>query len=447
MNDDAASPQQHHTLRPWTLGRGIILGLLALALCVLAIPSLLPRLDDNDPNLIYNYLYSQDKSRSVDMTRATEEPDSYLTFGTSEFFFKKEATLSVPAYMFGEHNCGIDLNLIGVANDQSLNQGVAMGAFRRASLHDKAIFIVSPQWFFRKNGGQDGMANQFSFMLYRDFLQNNRISEASRDYLKERLHEFSKIISPQMINAANPSTPLDAVNGLLMTYREQLALRFNKPRIVAGAIARTDEKKSTQAPYEPNWDAAIEQGIKEGDAQATTNPFGIENRAYADHKNDTAELLQTFKNADKEYSDFTWALNVAKESGYELLVVILPVKGTWYDYQGVKQQDRLDYYQKIRSICDEVGISYADFSSFEYEKYFLLDTYHPGWTGWVRINNAIYDFIHDKPDAYLGGYKFGTAAGAAALHDKGIQRMKRDEVEAKTLTARNPLLSETASLP
>ena len=77
------------------------------------------------------------------------------------------------------------------------------------------------------------------------------------------------------------------------------------------------------------------------------------------------------------------------------LIHILPVHGQWYDVSDVSQADRQGYYERIRQICDAAGASYADFSGFEYEKYFLCDTVHPGWKGWVRIEHAVYDYAKD----------------------------------------------------
>ena len=94
----------------------------------------------------------------------------------------------------------------------------------------------------------------------------------------------------------------------------------------------------------------------------------------------------------------------------------------------IPKDQRTYLYEKLKQLCDLEQVSYADFSSFEYEKYFILDSAHPGWTGWVRINNAIWDFIHDTKDEYLGGYKYGEAKGAAAIDDAGTQRMKQDGV-------------------
>ena len=40
----------------------------------------------------------------------------------------------------------------------------------------------------------------------------------------------------------------------------------------------------------------------------------------------------------------------------------------------------------------------ADFTDREYEKYFLFDTVHFGWTGWVDVEEAIYDFVNQAQE-------------------------------------------------
>ena len=131
------------------------------------------------------------------------------------------------------------------------------------------------------------------------------------------------------------------------------------------------------------------------------------------------ERGQNFSQADEEYADLACFLRVCREAGLEPLVTILPVHGAWYDREGVAHAERQAYYERIRGLCDDAGAAYADFSSCEYEKYFLCDTVHPGWRGWVRIEQAFYDFVHDRDDAFLGGGRFGAAEGLDAAGNAG----------------------------
>ena len=125
------------------------------------------------------------------------------------------------------------------------------------------------------------------------------------------------------------------------------------------------------------------------------------------------ELFENFHEADDEYADLACFLRVCDELGLDPLVCILPVHGPWYDLADVSAEERAAYYARVRSICDQAGAAYADFSSCEYEKYFLCDTVHPGWVGWVRIERALTDFVDGRDDDFLGGAGFGDAPGLA----------------------------------
>ena len=126
------------------------------------------------------------------------------------------------------------------------------------------------------------------------------------------------------------------------------------------------------------------------------------------------ESDQDFKQAEDEFSDLRCFLDVCEQSGLEPLVIMLPMHGMWYDAKGVNADTRAYYYDRVRGICDDAGVAYADFSSCEYEKYFLCDTVHPGWRGWVRIEHSFYDFVNGRDDDFLAGGAYGTAPGLAA---------------------------------
>ncbi len=407
---------------------GIFTGLLALALVIVYMPHVLSFTYAQSDNRVYNYLYSQAKSRSVVLNHATQEPNSYLAFGTSEFFVHDKQTPDALDGFYGKHNRGFDLNLIGVANDQSLAQGIAMGAYRPASQHNKIFFFVSPQWFFKNNGAQASMGKQLSFSLYKEFVNNPRISKESKDYVRGRLTQLKKTVSASFISSANGDTPLDTLNGMMMEYEEQMKILFDWKNITIEALARTPEKQPG-APIEvPQWAERMKAAVQRGDTDGNGNRFGFRNDVADKIMKNGAWWKQTLNESPLEKQDFQHTLRIARECGYEPLVILIPFKGTWADEMHIDKGQRAELYKQLKSMCDAEQVTYADFSSFEYEKYFILDSAHPGWTGWVRINNAIWDFVHDTKDAYLGGYKYGEAKGAAAIDDAGTQRMKQDGV-------------------
>lgn len=53
----------------------------------------------------------------------------------------------------------------------------------------------------------------------------------------------------------------------------------------------------------------------------------------------------------------------------------------------------------MKTICEERGVEYVDYSPYEYDPYFLYDMAHFGWTGWVQVNHDIYEFFMGKDEA------------------------------------------------
>ncbi len=135
----------------------------------------------------------------------------------------------------------------------------------------------------------------------------------------------------------------------------------------------------------------------------SNNDYGIEDSYWERNSGYNTERGQTFDQAESEYADLQAFLDVCADAGLEPLVVVIPLHGAWYDHEGVTQDVRDYFYQSVRSICDDAGVAYADFSSCEYEKYFLCDTVHPGWKGWVRIEHAVYDFVSGCENDFVNG--------------------------------------------
>ena len=94
-----------------------------------------------------------------------------------------------------------------------------------------------------------------------------------------------------------------------------------------------------------------------------------------------------------EYDDFQIMLDILKGSDAEPLFVIIPVNGEYYDYTGFSEKGRQDYYTRIKKQISDSGFTYADYSDHEYDPYFMRDTIHIGWKGWVYLNEDMENFL------------------------------------------------------
>lgn len=398
--------------------RGVVAALLAAVLAVAGFCAWgLPRQTDHDPTRLYDYVYSGVKSESTAFTLSSMSADGHLAFGSSEFYISKDKVAQCPQVVFGENVTGVDLTFVGEAYDQSLWQAVAAGAYGDKVKNKKVMIVVSPQWFFKGNGAQAKFPSKFSYSLYRQFADNPRLSEKTKAYVRSRMAALG--VNAGQLAAANRDTPFDAVNDAAYSLAEDARIRSRLPQVIEQAPHKSAARAIGNPTGEPDWRALLSQADASGAAACTTNPYGIYDAYWQKNSRYNVERGQNFTEANAEYDDLSCFLDVCRETGLEPLVVILPMHGAWYDREGVAADVRSAFYDRVRGACDAAGAAYADFSSCEYEKYFLCDTVHPGWRGWVRIEQAFYDFANGRDDAFLGGAGFGRAEGLASTGDAG----------------------------
>lgn len=393
--------------------KGVVAGLVAIALVVCGVCCVLPRQSDvADQTRLYDYVYSGTKSESVDFTTTNMSDDGILTFGTSELYISSPLVNQCPQKVFGESVSGVDMTYVGEAFDQSLWQAIAAGAYASSSKNRKVVLMLSPQWFFKGDGQQSKFSSKFSYQLYKGFLENDSISDDTKAYVRQRLEALG--VEETQIAAANDDTFVDAMNDVAYQFSNDLRIRSKIDALVKGSPKNSQVRSAGESTGEPDWDALLSDAQAQGEQSCTNNDYGIHDAYWDKNSQYKSEQNQDFVHADEEWADFQCFLKVCKEAGLEPLVVILPMHGSWYDEMGVTSDTRAQFYDQARSLCDEAGIAYADFSSCEYEKYFLCDTVHPGWIGWVRIEHAVYDFANGQDNAFLGGAGFGGVDGLKA---------------------------------
>ena len=371
---------------------GILAGTLAFGCGAVALELALPAQDRVGTGRIYNYECSGAKSNSVAFNTSADAAKSVLLFGSSELSTSESTIPQVPQAVLGDNDYGVDVTFVGEAFDQSLWHAIAMGAYSPTVQNGKAVIIVSPTWF--KDGGLDNetFGLRFSYSLYRAFCSNPNISEGSKSYVAKRLEQQG--IDSTRINAGLKSTPIDALNDAALSAMDDLSVRKELNEVREGGIYYHDKTPAASTPSFAQQRAAA---LEDAQANSTNNDWGMLDSFYAKNIEGSLERLkdkqagETYSDTP-EYDDFTFFCKVCRECGIEPLVVISPVHGKFYDWEGVSKKDRKACYERIRSICQKQGVQYADFSDREYEDYFLFDNVHFGWTGWIDVEEAIVDY-------------------------------------------------------
>lgn len=354
-----------------------------------------PAQDDVDASRDYGYVYSGAKSSSVDFMRASMDEDSLVVFGSSEFSTPASVVPQVPSQVFGTHNYGLNLMLCGEAYDQSLWQTIALGALAKDEglPRQKAVLIVSPGWFTDGGVDADTFKTRFSYSLYQAFCQNDAISQETRDYVTQRLAQLG--IDETKLESASSSLPQDKLNAIVFNAFEDLSLRNELQGVRAKGVEKTDA-----AQEDPDWEAMRSEALDYAKTRSTNNDWGVEDSFY---EKQLAPALDSVKGSrasetysdTPEYDDLAAFLRVADDCGVDVMVVISPVLGQYYDHIGISAQTRQGCYVHIRQVCEQAGAQVCDFSGHEYEQYWLYDIVHFGWTGWIDLNQAIYEFAEE----------------------------------------------------
>ena len=213
----ARGPIERRTAVGIALACALALFLAGIAILCALLPA---QSDGGEGDKDYGYVYSGVKSASVDFTCSTMVDDAILLFGSSELSTPPSLISEVPAVVFGQQACGLDLVYIGEAYDQSLWQAIAAGAYAPRLENKKVALIVSPSWFF--DGGLDNslFKTRFSYSLYRQFMGNPYLSDVTKDYVRTRLAEQG--VDSSVVAAGAREGALGACNDFFYSFMDDL---------------------------------------------------------------------------------------------------------------------------------------------------------------------------------------------------------------------------------
>jgi D-alanine transfer protein len=344
---------------------------------------------------------SETKSTSLAGLTENMNEGSIPVFGSSEFQHGID-TIYHPASVFAGNR--FNPMLIGAGYYQSLSHAITLAAISDSLQQRKAVLILSPQWF-RKSGVVDqAYASRFSEILYTAMLENEQLSDETKDYMTARTEQLLSADEKTLDRVQLHNTVLREKNGTLMENGlETLWDLFlgEKDRFGIAAAQMTGGIQMGSGICEqdesPDWDALLAQAEADGEVE-NTNLFYINDTAYkklepylAAKKDMNANAVNGYQNSP-EYEDLRCFLQVCSELEIEPMLVLLPVNGYYYDYTGFPASARQGYYEKIRTLAAEFDAEVADFSDQEYTKYFFEDRVHLGKKGWVLVNESLYEF-------------------------------------------------------
>lgn len=272
----------------------------------------------------------------------------------------------------------------------------------------KLVFILSPQWFTKKGEDERHFGSNFSELQAYQFALNPKIDARLVKRGSERMLSYEVVKSDPLLTSLLKLNLKDGKQNpfytSLLKGTGHLYFKLLEKRDLLISLFDIPTKKPNPNPSltrDKSWDELNKIAHKTAKNKFTTNKFYITDSYYNHMIKSKVSSLKNYKSKESfstspEYQDFQMVLDVLKESGAKPLFISVPVNGYWYDYTGFNKENRIQYYTKIKHQITNEGFPVVDLSKYEYNKYFLTDTMHLGYKGWVKVDKEIVDFVKSK---------------------------------------------------
>ena len=268
-----------------------------------------------------------------------------------------------PAVLAEKYDRNYRPYFIGQRGAASLNQYLGMQQMLPELKNGTAVYVLSPQWFTKKGYNSAAFQQFFSNDQLSSFLNQNETDENS-EYAAKRILEM----------------------------KPEIAMKSQLTKVAKGQELNAFDKTYVQFLAELN---------KREDA--LFSPFAAPNNANYDKKvlPYLKELPDEFSyEVSQEYGDLQLVLNQFAKLKTNVIFVIPPVNSKWMAYTGLNQEMYDATVLKIRYQLESQGFTnIADFSKDGDQAYFMQDTIHMGWKGWVAFDKAVDPFVSNPTPA------------------------------------------------
>jgi len=335
------------------------------------------------------------------------ENDDLMLLGSSELSSQVPQN---PINLFPFNGADYDINTFGVAHIQSFQHATVLGSIQEYPEDTKLAILVSLQWFMQEGGiKSEEFLSGFSDIQFYKFLNNPKISKENKRYLAKRVTELlgdSDMFKEEKLYASLflQETIIDKIlhymtlpyfklkeNLLETRYSLDLLIELKK------LPNKNNEEKINNIDFKEQYAIAEKQGRD----SVTNNKFYVDDNYYDKYlKEKVDDLTGIYKNTNLtnsvEYNDFNFFLDLCDDLNIKPYIVLVGVNGWYYDYTGITENERNEFYNKLESIALEKKFYVLNLRKYEYEKYYLSDVMHLGWKGWISVTEEMYKYFNNK---------------------------------------------------
>ena len=341
-----------------------------------------------------------------DLKNEAMSSDKYLPFfGSSEL---SRVNAYHPSVLAQKYNRPYEPFLLGAPGTQSLTHFFMLNSMGDELKNKKIVFIISPQWFVKEGVGDPMFSLFFSPLQTNEWVMNLGSNDINDQYLAKRLLHFSSVRSDTelkaMMKKIKSGEELSSLDKKRATYNYEILTKEDKLFSKIGITSKSEkiDNKTKDLPDVYSFKELDRQAFKDGEKATSNNEFDIANSFYSKR---IAPMKGKLENSQvdfdytksPEFSDFQLVLNQIAEKNIDAMFVIPPVNKLWSDYTGLSTEMLDLFSKKINYQLKSQGFKHVvDYTDKRSQAYFMEDTIHLGWRGWMQMDRDLQKFLRDK---------------------------------------------------
>lgn len=335
--------------------------------------------------------------------RALTDPDMRFVpfFGSSEWM---RFDSMHPAVLAEKYDRSYRPYFMGQAGVATLSQYFGIQQITSELENKQAVFVISPQWFTKEDNDPTIFQTYFNNDQLTAFLENQSGDAASQYAANRLLKQNPGVSMKSIVEKLAKGEKLSEFDQSMINISSQLNEKQSAifgQFSIRGRLKYKDhiEKYLGSLPEQFSYEELENIARKEGEENTTNNDLGVDNHFYNTKlKKDWKKWEGSQKNFNflksPEYNDLQLVLDQFAKSKVNVLFVFQPVNKKWMDYTGLSEEMYQHTVEKIRYQLESQGFTnIADFSKNGGDPYFVKDTIHIGWLGWLAFDKVVNPFL------------------------------------------------------
>ena len=348
------------------------------------------------------------KERSQKVRALTDPNIRFIPFlGSSEWI---RFDSMHPAVLAEKYNRPYRPYFMGQAGAASLSQYFGLQQITSELENKQAVFVISPQWFTKEDHDPTIFQTYFNNDQLTAFLENQSGDAASQYAANRLLKQNPGVSMKSIVEKLAKGEKLSEFDQSMINISSQLnekqSALFGQFSI-RGRLRYKDnvEKYLSSLPDQFSYEELENIARKDAEENTTNNDLGVDNHFYNTKlKKDWKKWEGSQKNFNflksPEYNDLQLVLDQFAKSKVNVLFVFQPVNKKWMDYTGLSEEMYQHTVEKIRYQLESQGFTnIADFSKNGGDPYFVKDTIHIGWLGWLAFDKVVNPFLSNPTTA------------------------------------------------